>query len=115
MNYMAMAGWKTEDMLSGIEGIIAQQWGADFHYRAEDRDLAYEHVLMVKGPDVVAYAESLGYDVTQDPEKDYGFRFTERTKDLDHFRIHFESGPGLCLYSLKVIISGSRLKLFKRA
>lgn len=62
---------------SGIEGIIAQQWGADFHYRAEDRDLAYEHVLMVKGPDVVAYAESLGYDVTQDPEKDYGFRFTE--------------------------------------
>lgn len=63
--------------MSGIEGIIAQQWGADFHYRAEDRGLNYEHVLMVKGPEVVAYAESLGYDVTQDPDKDYGFRFTE--------------------------------------
>ena len=22
MNYMAMAGWKTEDMLSGIEGVM---------------------------------------------------------------------------------------------
>lgn len=26
MNYMAMAGWKTEDMLSGIEGIFIAQY-----------------------------------------------------------------------------------------
>ena len=68
---------------SGIEGIIAQQWGADFHYRAEGRGLAYEHVLMVKGPEVVAYAESLGYDTTQDPDKDYGFRFAQEGAPAD--------------------------------
>ena len=27
MNYMAMAGWKTEDMLSGIEGVIISGCG----------------------------------------------------------------------------------------
>lgn len=68
---------------SGIDGIIAQQWGADFHYRAEDRGLNYEHVLMVKGPEVVAYAESLGYETTQDPDKDYGFRFAEEGAPAD--------------------------------
>lgn len=62
---------------AGINGIIAQQWGADFHYRDTTRDLEYEHNLIVKGPEVVAYAQELGYDVTQDPERDYGFRFTD--------------------------------------
>lgn len=60
---------------NGIEGIISQRWGMDYHWREEGK--IYEHALMVRGDGLVAWAEGEGYRMTQDPEKDYGFRFTE--------------------------------------
>ena len=55
---------------SGIDGIISEQWGADFYYRDEDRmhnGYSYEHCLFDRGPEVKAYAESEGIRVTQEP------------------------------------------------
>ena len=66
--------------MSGIDGIISEQWGGDFFYRDKDRigsGIGYEHSLFDRGDEVVAYAESQGIRVTQDAEHDYGMRFSE--------------------------------------
>lgn len=60
---------------SGVEGIISQRWGQDYHWREEGK--IYEHALMVRGQGLVDYAAEQGYRLTQDETKDYGFRFTE--------------------------------------
>lgn len=59
---------------NGIEGIISQRWGMDYHWREEGK--IYEHALMVRGDGLVAYAEGEGYRMTLDENKDYGMRFT---------------------------------------
>ena len=60
---------------SGVDGIISQRWGTDYHWREEGK--VYEHALMVRGDGLLAYAQEQGYRTTQDPDKDYGFRFTD--------------------------------------
>ena len=66
---------------SGIDNINGEQWDNDtFHYRDKDRmrkGFSMEHCLFEKGPEIVAYAESVGMAVTIEPDKDYGLRFSE--------------------------------------
>lgn len=59
----------------GVEGIISQRWGEDYHWREEGK--AYEHALMVRGQGLVDYAARQGYRLTMDETKDYGLRFAE--------------------------------------
>ena len=59
----------------GVNGIISQRWGEDYHWREEGK--IYEHALMVRGDGLVAYAEEQGYRLTLDENKDYGLRFAE--------------------------------------
>ena len=49
MNYMAMAGWKTEDMLGGIEGVmnLAAASGEDLATTSDIRHLDYR--LRIRG------------------------------------------------------------------
>lgn len=65
---------------SGVDGIVSQQWGADFHWREQsklDQGVPYEHTLMVNGQGLVDYAVAQGYAVEQEPGKDYGLLFAE--------------------------------------
>lgn len=65
---------------SGITGISVESEAADYYFRDQDRlnaGYAWEHVLFVKGAEMVKYAESKGARVTRDAEKDFGLRFTE--------------------------------------
>lgn len=63
----------------GIDNINLDSWeiaqtGASYR----DKEYKYgEHNLFGIGPGIMAYAESKGMDMTSDPDKDYGFRFTE--------------------------------------
>ena len=79
--HAAGSGYVMSDMKNtGIDNIYAEQWDGDFHYRDKDRlrqGTSLEHVLYVRGADIVPYAESQGIRVTQDPEKDYGLQFSE--------------------------------------
>ena len=59
----------------GVEGIISQRWGEDYHWREEGK--IYEHALMVRGQGLVDYAAEQGYRLTMDENKDYGLRFAE--------------------------------------
>ena len=60
---------------NGVEGIISQRWGEDYHWREEGK--IYEHALMVRGQGLVDYAAEQNYRLTLDENKDYGLRFTE--------------------------------------
>lgn len=60
---------------AGVEGIISQRWGEDYHWREEGK--IYEHALMVRGQGLVDYAAEQGYRLTLDENKDYGLRFAE--------------------------------------
>ena len=79
--HAAGSGYVMSDMgKSGIDNIYAEQWDADFHYRDKDRMKAgysMEHCLYVRGADVWQYAQDQGMRVNQQPDKDYGMRFTE--------------------------------------
>lgn len=85
--HAAGSGYVLGDMHSaGIDNIYAEQWDADFHYRDKDRmrkGYSMEHCLYVRGADLISYAESQGIRVTQEPDRDYGMRFSETpaTKD----------------------------------
>lgn len=71
---------------SGVDGIVSEQWGADFYYRDKDRmknGYNYEHCLFVRGADLLNYAQSEGFRVTQDADKDYGLRFTDNAAPAD--------------------------------
>lgn len=71
---------------SGVDGIVSEQWGADFYYRDKDRmnnGYNYEHCLFVRGADLLNYAQSEGFRVTQDADKDYGLHFTENAMPAD--------------------------------
>ena len=64
---------------SKVDNIYGEQWGADFHYRDQERldaGVALEHTLYNRGADLVKYAESKGVRVTQDPAQDYGMHFS---------------------------------------
>ena len=79
--HAAGSGYVLGDMkTSGVDNIYGEQWDADFHYRDKERmknGTSMEHCLYVRGADIVPYAEEQGIRVTQDPEKDYGMRFSE--------------------------------------
>jgi len=65
---------------SGIPGISVESEAADYYFRDQDRlnaNYAWEHVLFVKGAEMVKYAEKKGMRVTRDEEKDFGLSFTE--------------------------------------
>ena len=76
----------------GVEGIISQRWGEDYHWREEGK--IYEHALMVRGQGLVDYAAAQGYRLTLDENKDYGLRFTEDGtpaggEDAQHITVGF--------------------------
>lgn len=79
--HAAGSGYVLGDMNeTGIDNIYGEQWDGGFHYRDKERMKAgtsMEHCLYDRGADIVTYAESQGIRVTQDPEKDYGMRFSE--------------------------------------
>lgn len=85
--HAAGSGYVMGDMhSSGIDNIYAEQWDADFHYRDKDRmrkGYSMEHCLYVRGADLVSYAESQGIRVIQEPDRDYGMRFSETPSSKD--------------------------------
>ena len=65
---------------SPVENISVEAYAADFYFRDKERysrGYAWEHCLFINGPKIYDFAESEGMRVTQDPDKDYGLRFTE--------------------------------------
>lgn len=63
----------------GVDNINLDNWEIA-NTGASYRDTQYkygEHNLFGVGPGIMAYAESQGMKMTSDPDKDYGFRFTE--------------------------------------
>lgn len=87
---------------SGIDGILATQWGEDYYYRDQtrlDSGYAYEHCLMVKGAELVAFAEKQGCDITQAADKDYGLRFAENAVP--------QGGEGAEVVTVGFCLSGS--------
>jgi hypothetical protein len=71
---------------SPVQNISVEAYAADFHFRDKERasrGYAWEHCLFVNGPKTYAFAESEGMRVTQDPDKDYGLRFTEDGTPVD--------------------------------
>ena len=85
--HAAGSGYVLGDMsTSGIDNIYAEQWDAGFHYRDKERmknGYSMEHCLYVRGADLVSYAESQGIRVTQEPDRDYGMRFSETPASSD--------------------------------
>lgn len=65
----------------GVEGFNIDIWDScDYSFRDMDRNRAgygWEHTLFARGDGIVAEAKARDIRVDQDPEKDYGLRFTE--------------------------------------
>ena len=66
----------------GIENFSVDTWdatqaGISIRDEYRKRYIGLEHSLLALGPTLEAYAETQGYSITGDPEKDYLLRFTE--------------------------------------
>jgi len=66
-----------------IDAWVAIEAGCSERDEYRRRHIGWEHSLLALGPKVVEYAGAQGYRLTQDPEKDYGFRFTEEATPTD--------------------------------
>ena len=65
---------------SGVDNVNASYGGTGYYYRDQSRlDAGYalEHTLMVRGPETVAYAESMNLRTDRDANASYGLNFVE--------------------------------------
>ena len=78
---IAHAGGSKEVMAdekkSKVDNLDANTMGSGFHRDSARKNAGYawEHTLFAYGTDLMALAVKQGYDVTIDPEKDFGMRF----------------------------------------
>ena len=82
--FVAHAGGSDEALndqkRSGIDNMnVDTQNETDYSYRDQDRvgKYSFEHTLFAKGAGLLDTVEKKGFRITQDPDKFYGFLFTE--------------------------------------
>ena len=82
--FVAHAGGSDEALRdqrnSGIDNMnIDTQKESDYSYRDQDRvgKYSFEHTLFAKGAGLLKAVQDKGIRTTQDPDKSYGFQFTE--------------------------------------